>query len=449
MAFIIRARLFHTPLSPFTSTDALQSFADGAVAVQDGRIVASGAFADVRNAYPELPVHDHRPALLLPGFIDTHVHFSQLHMIGAMGKPLLQWLQDHILPEEARLVDGEYARAVARDFLRALMRNGTTTALVFGSHLAEAQHILFEEAAASGLRIASGLALSDRELLPVLHTTPQRAYDESIALARRWHGQAGGKLRYAVTPRFALSASEPLLEVCSSLLGDIEGSLFQTHINENREEIARVRELFPWAADYLDVYERFGLVRAGAVYAHNIHVCDRELDALAAGRAAVAHCPTSNGFLGSGLFSLRRHVERGVVVGLGSDVGAGTGFGLLQEGLRAYETQMLQPDGYPLTPAHLLYLATKAGAEALGMVDDVGDLTPGKAADFVLINPPAESTLATVLARASEPEHVLGVVFTLAGEESIAHVYVAGECIYERDVASRGAASGQLQHRAG
>lgn len=433
MAFIVRARLFHTPASPFSATRALESFDDGAIAVQDGRIVSSGSFADVRRDHPDLPVHDHRPALLLPGFIDAHVHFSQLNIIGAMGKPLLQWLQQYTLPEEVRLADEEYARTVARGFLQGLVRNGTTAALVFGSHLPSAQQILFEEAAASGIRITSGLALADRFLLPELHTTPEGAYDDSIDLARRWHGQAGGKLRYAVTPRFALSAGEPMLAVCGALLDEIDGSLFQTHINENRDEIDEVARLFPWAADYLGVYERYGLVRPGAVYAHNVHACDRELDALAAGRAAVAHCPTSNAFLGSGLFCMRRHVEHGVLVALGSDVGAGTGFGLPKEGLMAYKAQMLQADGYPLTPAHLLYLATKAGAEALGIADEVGDFTPGKAADFVLMQARPDSTLAGALARAETPMDVLGVVFTLAQEESVAQVYVEGECIYERD----------------
>lgn len=434
MSFIVRARLFHTPSNPFETADALEWFDDGALVVREGRIAAAGALADVKQQYPDLPVHDHRPALLMPGFVDAHVHFSQLHMIGAMGKPLLQWLQEHILPEEARFADEKYARRVAKRFLRALARNGTTSALVFGSHLASAQDVFFAEAAASGLRIASGLALGDRELLPALHTTPQRAYDESLALARRWHGQAGGKLRYAVTPRFALSASDALLEVCSALQAEIAGSLFTTHINETPDEIAAVRQLFPWAGDYLDVYQRYGLVRPGAVYAHNLHPCDRELDALAAGQAAVAHCPCSNAFLGSGLFSMRRHVARGVRVALGSDVGAGTGFGILNEALMAYKAQMLQPDGYRLTPAHLLYLATKAGAEALGLGTETGDLSPGKAADFVVLEPPADSTLAAVLSRADGPEHVLGAVFALAGEDSVKQVYVDGRCVYDRTV---------------
>lgn len=433
MAFIVRARLFHTVASPFLSEEAMVAWDDGAVAVSGGRIVASGEFVHVQSACPQFTVYDCRPALLFPGFVDAHVHFSQLRIIGAMGKPLLDWLQQYALPEEVRLLDDEYARAVARKFLRALARNGTTTALVFGSHLPGAQHILFEEAAASGLRIASGLALADRLLLPQLHTTPELAYDESMALARRWHGRAGGKLTYAVTPRFALSASEGMLEVCRTLLDDIDGSLFQTHMNENREEIRQVAEEFPWAADYLAVYERYGLVRTGAVYAHNVHVCHRELDAMAAGRAAVAHCPTSNAFLGSGLFSMRRHAERGVLVALGSDVGAGTGFGLPKEGLMAYKIQMLQPDGYRLTPAHLLYLATRAGAEALGMDDVIGDLSPGKSADFVLIDPPPNSTLADALVRAESALDLLGIVFTLAQEESIARVYVEGNCVYERE----------------
>ncbi|HEY8418213.1 MAG TPA: guanine deaminase [Limnochordales bacterium] len=434
MHWILRARLLHTPANPFRGAGALQYVEDGAVLVQAGRIAASGPFAEVRRSHPAAPVADRRPGVLLPGFVDTHVHFPQLTIIGAMGYPLLEWLQRFTLPAETRFLDAQYARRAARDFLAALARNGTTTALVFGSHVPEAQHVFFAEAARSGLRIISGLALADQGLVPPLHTTPEQGYRDSLELARRWHGQ--GRIRYAVTPRFALSTSDAMLAVCRRLLDEIPGSWFQTHLNENRDEIAAVARLFPWARDYLHVYEHHGLVRPQSVFAHDVHPTDRELDALAQAHATVAHCPTSNAFLGSGLFPLRRHVERGVRVALGSDVGAGTGFGLFKEGLMAYETQMLLPDGYPLRPAHLLYLATKAGAEALGLADEVGDLTPGKAADLVLIAPRPGTTLAAVLAAAEGPDEILGALFALGGEDSVAQVWVAGETVYEREAAA-------------
>lgn len=421
---ILRARLFHTPRNPFEVPGALEAIADGAVAVQDGRIAASGEYAGVRRALPEAEVLDLRPGILLPGFVDTHVHYPQVRAIGGMGMRLLDWLQAHALPEEARLADAGYARAVAREFLTALLRNGTTTALVFGAHFPAAQEVLFEEAQALGLQIVSGLVLSDRNLRPELHQAPAVAYEASRELIRRWHGRGG--LRYAVTPRFALSTSEPLLEAAGALLRDVPGVFLQTHLNETPDEVHEVRALFPWAPDYLAAYERYGLVSSRAVFAHNIHATDAELERLAAAGATVAHCPSSNAFLGSGLFPLRRHRARGVRVALGSDVAGGTGFSLLKEGLIAYMAQMARPDGYPLGAEHLLYLATRAGAEALALEADVGDLAPGKRADLFLVRSRPGSTLETVLAHAPSAVAALGALFTLGGESDVAEVYLGG-----------------------
>jgi guanine deaminase len=421
---LLRAPLFHTPWSPFVDAGALQTASDGGLLVEDGRIVTAGDFGEARAAAPGAEVVDLRPGLLLPGFVDAHVHYPQVRIIGGMGRRLLDWLQAHALPEEARLADAGHARAVAREFLAGLFRSGTTTALVFGAHFPAAQSILFETAADTGLRIASGLVLADRALRPELHLAADPAYAASLALIRRWHGH--GRLRYAVTPRFALSASEALLEAAGALMGAAPGLLVQTHLNETPEEIQEVRGRFPWAPDYLAVYERSGLVGSRSVFAHDLHPTEGELARLAAAGASVAHCPSSNAFLGSGLFPLRRHRAHGVRVALGSDVGGGTGFSLLKEGLWAYATQMLRPDGDVLAPAHLLYLATRAGAEALGLEGEIGDFTPGKRADAVLLTPPAGSTLATVLAHAASPEAALGALFTLGGERDVAAVYVDG-----------------------
>jgi guanine deaminase len=406
---------------------ALQAFGDGGLLIQDGRIVAAGGFAETRSAAPAAEVVDLRPGLLLPGFVDAHVHYPQVRVIGGMGRRLLDWLDAHALPEEARLADPGHARAVAREFLAGLLRSGTTTALVFGAHFPAAQSILFETAAALGLRIASGLVLADRALRPELHLAADRAYAASLELIRRWHGH--GRLRYAVAPRFAVSASEALLEAAGALLRAAPDLLLQTHLNETAEEIQEVRTRFPGAPDYLAVYERAGLVGPRSVFAHDLHPTDGELARLAAAGASVAHCPSSNALLGSGLFPLRRHRAHGVRVALGSDVGGGAGFGLLKEGLWAYVTQMLRPDGDVLAPAHLLYLATRAGAEALGLDGEIGDFSPGKHADAILLSPPAASTLATVLAHAASPEAALGALFTLGGERDVAAVYVGGRSI--------------------
>ena len=406
----------------------MASFADGAVAFSGGRILACGPWSSVSGAYPDASVLDARDSLLLPGFVDCHVHFPQVRVIGAMGLELMDWLRLRALPEEARLADSAYAAEVASEFVRGLAAAGTTTALVFGSHFPGAQSALFRAALSRGLRVASGLVVSDRGLLPSLHVSAATAWECSRELIEYWHGR--GLLRYAVTPRFSASCTEEMLSMCGDLLADADDLLFTTHLNETLDEISLVRSSFPWASDYLETYERFGLLGERSVFAHDVHPTDDELRRLAVAGAAVAHCPCSNAFLGSGLFPLRRHLDAGVRVALGTDVGAGTGFGMLKEALMAYEVQMLQPDGVRLGPAELLWLATGAGAAALGLEDEVGDLEPGKSADFVLVRPPAGSTLAAVLGRSESVEEALGAVFTLAREESIAEVRVAGEVVW-------------------
>jgi len=352
----------------------------------------------------------------------------QLAIIGAMGLRLLEWLKTRTLPQEARLADPDIARDTAQRFLHRLLANGTTTALVFGTHFAGAQHIFFEEAAASGLRITSGLVVSDRELLPELHTTPDAAYQSSIELMRSWHGR--GRLRYAVTPRFSLSCSEGMLEACQAVLAEDDGLFFTSHINENPDEIAFVGDLFPWSRDYLDTYERFSLSGPRSVFAHDVHATDAELARLGGAGAGIAHCPSSNAFLGSGLFPMKRHLQHGVKVALGTDVGAGTAFSLFNEGLSAYLGQMLHPDGQHLGPVELLHLATRAGADVLGLGDEVGDLSPGKSADLIVVRPPEGSTVKAVLAHSPSAEASLGAIFTLAREVSVTEVRVAGDVVF-------------------
>ncbi|MEX2535277.1 MAG: guanine deaminase [Trueperaceae bacterium] len=421
---LFRAQVFHTPANPFESQGALEALSDGAVAVAGGRVEAVGDYSQLHRSYPAAQVSDHRDSLLLPGFVDTHVHYPQLPVMGAMGLRLLEWLEQRTLPEEARLADGDYARARAGAFLAALARNGTTSALVFGAHFASAMDIFFEEADRSRLRIASGLVVSDRELRGDLHIDPETAYRESRRLAGRWHGH--DRLRYAVTPRFSLSCSEPLLEACGALAAEMDGLLITSHLNETPAEIAVVSDLFPWAGDYLETYERYGLVGARSLYAHDVHPTESELDRLAAAKATVCHCASSNTFIGSGLFPMRRHLDSGVRFALGTDVGAGTGPNLLKEGLAAYQAQMLHEHGFPLDAGHLLYLATAAGARALDLAE-VGWFAPGMSFDAVVLRAPEESTLAEVWRHSPSAQATLSAAFTLAGEESVAEVYVAGE----------------------
>ncbi|AWT37768.1 putative guanine deaminase [Deinococcus arenae] len=428
-ATLYRATFLHTPESPFTHADALRAETDGGLLVQDGVIRARGAFADLRAAHPDATVTDLRGGLLLPGFIDTHVHLPQVRVIGGLGLPLLDWLDQCALPEEARMADVAYARGVARDFTRGLVGAGTTTALVFGSHFARAVDAFFEEAAQTGLRAVAGLVVSDRLLRDELHTTPERAYAEGKALIERWHGV--GRALYAVTPRFSLSASEGILDACAALMREHPGVRFTSHINENTREIEVVRELFPGARDYLDTYERAGLIGRHSVLAHNVHPSDRELGVMAAARCAAAHCPCSNSALGSGFFPLRRHLDAGVHVALGSDVGGGTGFSLLKEGLQAHFMQNLMPGGVPLSPAHLLYLATRAGAEALDL-PDVGAFEPGQQFDAVHLAPAPGTPLDAVFRHAPSPERALAAAFATGTPGDVAQVWIGGQTAFTR-----------------
>jgi guanine deaminase len=420
---VYRAQVLDTPDDPFRG-GALRSDDDAGLAVVDGVIIARGPYAEVRTQFADDEVVDTRTGLLLPGLVDTHVHFPQMRAIGALGMPLLEWLDKCALPEEARLGDVDYARGVAADFIRALGDSGTTTALVFGSHFAPAMDVLFEAAAQRGLRITSGLVVGDRLLRDDLHTSPDRAYEEGRALADRWHDK--GMLRYAVTPRFSLSCTDELLSTCATLHEDVPGSWFTSHINENPAEIATVHELFG-GASYLDSYDKHGLVGRRSVFAHNVHPTDAELKQLAASGASVAHCPTSNAALGSGLFPLDRHLAADVRVALGCDVGAGAGFSLFKEALQAYFMQQLRgPDGVPLTSTHLLYLASAAGADALGMRDQIGDLSVGKRFDAVWVRPVPASTLDVGLRHAAGPDDALAKTFTLATAHDLAAVWVNG-----------------------
>ena len=430
---LFRATLFHTPANPFREEGALRTHADGGLLVRKGRIVASGNFDEVRRADPDAALVDWRGGLLLPGLVDAHVHYPQLAVIGRLGRTLLDWLEQVALPEEARMADVGYAADCARRFVASLAAHGTTTALVFGAHFSAATTSLFEAADQAGLRIISGLVLSDRFLPSPLVQTVENAYRDSTELIRRFHRHR--RLLYAVTPRFALSTSDAMLEMCQTLLCEHQELRVQSHVNENADEIRMVAERFPWAADYVSVYDRFGLTGPRSLFAHNVHTTGGELARLAATGTAIAHCPTSNAALGSGIFPLRRHLEAGVRVALGTDVGGGTGPGMLKEGLQAYLMQRVAPDGVMLDAARLLYLSTLAGAEALGLAHETGSLCPGKAADFVHLRPPAGSALETVLQHAPTPEDALAALFTLGGSESVREVRVEGTIVHKFDSA--------------
>lgn len=416
---LYRGTFLDTPDDPFAG-GRLRALVDG-----EGRIVERGGWGQVRATRPDEEVVDLTEGLVIPGLVDTHVHLPQVRIIGALGLPLLDWLDRAALPEEARLADPGYATGVVSDFVSGLVAAGTTTAMVFGSHFAGAVDALFAEADRAGLRVTSGLVVSDRLLRADLFTSPEQAYTEGLSLASRWHGTR--RSRYAVIPRFSLSCTDELLASCAALQQEVDGVWFTSHLNENVVEIDTVATLFVAAEHYLQTYAAHGLVGRRSVFAHNVHPTHDELVDLAAAGAGVAHCPTSNAALGSGLFPLRTHVEHGVRVALGSDVGAGTGFSLLKEGLQAYfMQQLLAGEGLPLGSAHLLHLATAAGADVLGLGDTVGQLSVGHDFDAVWVRPPTGSTLDVALRHARSEEDALAKVFALGTPTDVRATWVGG-----------------------
>ena len=424
---IYRARVFDTPDNPFTG-GRLRSASDVALVVDDGLITSRTTFDAARTAHPEAEVVDLRDGVLIPGLVDTHVHLPQVRAIGHLGRPLLDWLDQCALPEEAKLGDPAYAKAVAGEFLTGLISAGTTSAMVFGSHFASAMDIFFSAADESGLRITSGLVTGDRNLPDALLTDVERSTEENQALIDRWHGK--GRLRYAVTPRFSFSAGPELLAAGGRLVEENPGIWVTSHLNENVDEVAGVAQIHPEARDYLDTYDRAGLVGRRTVLAHNVHPQDRELERMAEAGSVAAHCPTSNSALASGFFPLRRHIEAGVRVALGTDVGAGTGFNLLKEGVQSYFMQQLDPaGGVALNSAHLLHLATAAGAEALEL-DEVGVLSEGKRFDAVLIRPVEGQPLDVGIRHAGDDGDALAKIFAMGTPGDIAAVWVDGKPLH-------------------
>jgi guanine deaminase len=399
---------------------------DGLVVCRDGLIEQVGSYAMLRpHLAPEITVADYSGCLIAPGFIDTHIHYVQTGIIGAQGKQLLDWLETYTYVAEQAFADETVARETARIFCDELVRNGTTTALVFCSVHAGSVDALFEEAERRNLRLIAGKVLMDREAPTALTDTARSGYDQSKALIGKWHGR--GRCLYAITPRFAVTSTPEQLELAGSLWREHPGVFVQSHIAENRAEIARVAELFPERRDYLDVYDHYGLTGRRAVLAHGVHFGESEFARCHENGTAISHCPTSNTFLGSGLFAMRdaRDPRRPVHVGLGTDIGGGTSFSLLATMGEAYKVAQLR--GRPIDAVEAFYLATLGGARALALDDRLGTLAPGREADMVVLDPTATPLLAFRSVRARSIEETLAVLSTMGDDRAVRATYVAGE----------------------
>ncbi|HEX2835820.1 MAG TPA: guanine deaminase [Thermoanaerobaculia bacterium] len=421
---IFRGRIFTPVADPFAHgvDGSYRWYEDGHLAVDDdGRIASVGEWADA----PAGDVVDTQGLLITPGFIDTHLHAPQLEMIGSYGGDLLEWLTRYTFPTERQFEDPLHARRVARAFYDLLLRNGTLSALIFSTVHFEATDIFFEEAERRGFRGIIGKTMMDRNAPEyLLDKSPQQSYDESRTLLEKWHKR--GLLRYAITPRFAPTSTTEQLQLAGRLKREFPDAWVHTHISENRNEVRWVQELFS-EAEYADVYDDYGLLGERTVLAHGVWLTAEELDLLARRGARIAHCPNSNLFLGSGLFPLHRVLESGVIIGLGTDIGAGTTPSLFNAMADAYKVQQVQ--GVSLSPFHLWYLSTLGGARALSLDGETGSLEAGKSADFLILDIKATPLLAMRTGRASSLEDLLAGLIFMGDDRAVQRSVIAGRIV--------------------
>lgn len=420
-----RGELLSVGHDPRDRPDAVDHQLDGLLVVEDGIVVARGDHALLLRRYGAVPT-ERLAGLIVPGFVDAHVHYPQLDRIASHGAQLLEWLERHIFPGERAFADRGYADGIANAFLDELLRHGTTSALVFPTVHPQSVDALFDAARARRMRIVSGKVLMDRGPAG-LADTPDAARGESEMLIRRWRGR--GRLGYAVTPRFALTSSDAQLRVAGDLLAAHPDVLLHTHLAENVRECAAVAERFAEARDYLDVYDGFGLVGARSVFAHGVHLSGRSCARLAESGAGIAVCPSSNLFLGSGFFDFGQADAHRVRLGLGTDICAGTSLSMLQTAGLAYQAALARGDA--LDPFRALYLATTGSAALLHIDDRVGGLEPGQEADFVVLDCAATPLLARRTRGATLPERLFALQI-LADDRAVERTYIMGECVWDR-----------------
>ena len=422
---LLRGPLLHCLGEPDKNANAVEYHADALLWVKHGLVHKMGPYESLEHELtPEqsTKIEDCSQYLLVPGFVDCHIHYPQTQMIAAHGTQLLDWLTTYTFPVEASFKDPEKAAAVSKVFINQLLQNGTTTALVFCSVHSESVDALFSEAQAHNMRIIAGKVMMDRNAPDNVLDTAQSSYDQSKQLIQRWHGV--DRLQYAITPRFAPTSTDEQLKAAGRLLAEHEGVYMHTHLSENVDEIEWVKELFPKAKNYLDVYDQAGLLGKRSVFAHGIHLCDEECDRLAKTDSAIAHCPTSNLFIGSGLFPMKKLQDYGIKIGMGTDVGGGTSFSMLHTLADGYKMQQLK--GHNISPEQSLYLATLGGAKALDLDDKIGSLCVGKEADFLLLDPNATDLLKFRTSHCQGWRDLWFVLQTIGDDRVIAETNVMG-----------------------
>jgi len=422
---LLRGRVltFHREPVDADDTDAYSYIEDGALLLRDGLIAASGDFETVAGRAGDAKRIDHRPHLLMAGFIDAHIHFPQVQIVASWGNQLLDWLNGYTFPAEAEYANAQHARAMAAQFCTLLTDHGTTTAAAFCSVHASSAEALFAEAADRNMRMIAGKTMMDRNAPEAVCDTPQSSYDDSKALIERWHGK--GRASYAITPRFAITSTPEQLDIAGALTSEHPDCYIQTHLSENHDEIALTAELYPDARDYLDVYEGYGLLGPRSLLGHAIHLKDREKGAIAANGAHPVFCPTSNLFLGSGLFDDAGLRARGINSGIATDIGAGTSYSMLQTLNEGYKILQLQDQ--KLHALRAFHWITRGNATVLGLERRIGTLDAGTEADIVVLNARATPAMDLRMNRAESLSEELFVVQMMGDDRAIAQTYIAGK----------------------
>ena len=431
-----RARILHFTDVPDPATgQGVEYFDDGILLVEHGRVKTVASVESMIEQGFDLAQCQYFPDhLLMPGFIDSHIHYPQTDVIASYGEQLLDWLNNYTFPTELQFADKTFAAQAADQFLKLLLENGTTSAMVYTTVFAQSTEEFFKAAAKRNLRMIAGKVMMDRHAPEALLDTPEASERDCRALIEGWHHTK--RLHYALTPRFAPTSSPVQLKITGQLYRDYPGLYLQTHLSENVQEIAWIKSLYPDAVDYLDVYDRYGLLGQRSVFGHGLHLSDRELERLAQTQSGIAFCPTSNLFLGSGLLDVQRLEDAGVRLSVATDVGGGTSFSLLRTLAEAYKVLQLQ--GQNLHPLKGLYMATLGNARALQLDAYIGNLVPGKEADFILLD------LAPTLLQQSRQQktttlnEALFALMTLGDEQNIARTYVMGKLAFRRSPRAQG-----------
>lgn len=399
---------------------------DGVLIVEEGKVHAVGQFADMSKELAGVKLVDYKGKLITPGWIDTHNHAAQSSIVAAYGEKLLEWLNNYVFPAESNYKDDDHARIDLNFFIDLLLRNGTTTAVSYGPLFYDATNIFFEELQKRNMRFITGNTIMDDDSPDYLKLPAKENYDISKKLIAKWHNKH--RLSFCVTPRFGLSCSEKMLEMCGALVEEHPDVYVQTHLDENVNEIKATHEKFPWSKNYLDVYDHYGLVTDRAVFGHCIHLTEAELEVFKAKKAIISHCPTSNNFLGSGLFDYGRVSKYTENITLATDWGAGNTISMFRVMDDAYKVAMLK--GYKLPSMVRWYLCTLGAARALKIDSKIGNFEKGKEADFIVIDPDATDVLKYRNNQVDDIFEFLFIIMSLADERNIAATYIMGKPAY-------------------